>query len=106
MLGHSFPTRRSSDLADRPLYTLLADNIANRASDTALIGLNAQNLAGLLDGLSEAGFAEASAKKDEWQMEWWRQADYLADMLRREAHDLKSESQAIEELARQIGRAK
>jgi hypothetical protein len=91
-------------IVERPLHVLLAENIGNRANSGLIIGLNARNIAGLLEGLSESGFQEASARKDEWQKAWWEQAGYLADVIRREAYDLQGELQAIEQLAEQIAR--
>ena len=52
--------------------------------------------AALLETLSDTGYSNASAAKDEWQMKWWEQAEYLGGILERLSVELLANAEAIE----------
>jgi hypothetical protein len=69
---------------------------------------NIEGLAGLLETLSEKGYASASAAQaleakghsvsfadTDWQMRWWSQATCIATMLEKLAKELETENEAI-----------
>jgi hypothetical protein len=72
------------------------EEISNRMTDVALASHDAGNLAALLETLSGTGYKNASAAKDEWQMKWWEQAEYLGGILERLSVELHANAEAIE----------
>ena len=81
-----------------PLAALTAtlDGIGTRMNDVLMAACDVENLAGLLETLSDTGYSNASAINDEWNMKWWARAEYIHRTLERVAADLEANGQAIE----------
>jgi hypothetical protein len=80
----------------------LYDQISSQQTTIMLHGYDVRALAGLLEVLSDEGYSNALAAKDEDMTRWWAQAQYIANQLDKASAGIVAAGNAIEEIGHSL----